>query len=102
MPRPLSDIRAAVIGTGFIAGLHIDALRRTGDQVAGVHTRDAEAARAGGRFPRVYDDLEQLCADDSIDAVHVTSPNHLYFPQVRALVAAGRHVVCEKPLALSA
>ncbi len=102
MPRPLSDIRAAVIGTGFIAGLHIDALRRTGVQVAGVLTRDAEAARAGGRFPRVYDDLEQLCADDSIDAVHVTSPNHLHFPQVRALVAAGRHVVCEKPLALSA
>jgi predicted dehydrogenase len=102
MARQLSDIRSAVIGTGFIAGLHIDALRRTGVQVAGVLTRDAEAARGSGRFPRVYDDLEQLCADDSIDAVHVTSPNHLHFPQVRALIAAGKHVVCEKPLALSA
>jgi predicted dehydrogenase len=67
-----------------------------------VLTRDAEAARAGGRFPRVYDDLEELCADDTVDAVHVTSPNHLHFPQVRALIAAGKHVVCEKPLALSA
>jgi predicted dehydrogenase len=100
--RKLSDVRAAVIGTGFIAGLHIDALRRIGVQVAGVLTRDAAAARAGGRYERVYEDLDELCADASIDVVHVTSPNALHFPQVRALVAAGKHVVCEKPLALTA
>ena len=100
--RVLSGVRAAVIGTGFIAGLHIDALRRIGVQIAGVLTRDAEAARASGRYERVYADLDELCADTSIDVVHVTSPNALHFPQVRALVAAGKHVVCEKPLALTA
>jgi predicted dehydrogenase len=100
--RKLADVRAAVIGTGFIAGLHIDALRRIGVQVAGVLTRDAAAARAGGRYERVYEDLDELCADAGIDVVHVTSPNALHFPQVRALVAAGKHVVCEKPLALTA
>jgi predicted dehydrogenase len=100
--RKLADVRAAVIGTGFIAGLHIDALRRIGVQVAGVLTRDAASSRAGGRYERVYEDLDELCADAGIDVVHVTSPNALHFPQVRALVAAGKHVVCEKPLALTA
>jgi predicted dehydrogenase len=102
MAGQLSDVRAAVIGTGFIAALHIDALRRVGVQVAGVLTRDAEAARASGHYPRVYGDLDELCADDGVDVVHVTSPNALHFPQVSALVAAGKHVVCEKPLALTA
>jgi len=100
--RDVRDLRAAVIGTGFIAGLHLDALHRIGVPVAGVLTRDGAAARAGGRFARVYEDLDELCADGAVDVVHVTSPNALHFPQVRVLVAAGKHVVCEKPLALTA
>src|SRR5665647_1835119 len=52
-------------------------------------------------IPRAYESLEELCADESVDVVHVTSPNHLHAPQVLALLEAGKHVVCEKPLAVS-
>ena len=92
---------AAVIGTGFIAAVHNDALRRIGVPLRGVLTRDGDAARATGDYPHVYADLDELCADADVDVVHVTSPNYLHAGQVTQLVAAGKHVVCEKPLALS-
>ncbi len=97
-----SELGAVVIGTGFIAGLHIDALRRVGVPLRGVLTRDARAARASGRYPKVFDGLDAVCDDESVDVVHVTSPNHLHAPQVQQLLAAGKHVICEKPLALDA
>jgi predicted dehydrogenase len=97
--RPVSDLRAAVIGSGFIAALHIDAIRRLGAHVAGVLTRDPSAARRRGTACHLYGSLDELCADRSVDVVHVTSPNHLHAPQAHALIAAGKHVVCEKPLA---
>ena len=92
---------AAVIGTGFIAAVHRDALRRIGVPLRGVLTRDAAAARRSGDYPLVYDDLESLCADPAVDVVHVTSPNHLHAKQVGRLIAAGKHIICEKPLALT-
>lgn len=100
----LSDTRrlgAAVIGTGFIAAVHLDALRRIGVPLRGVLTRDAAAARRTGQYPHVYDDLEALCVDPGVDVVHVASPNYLHAEQVGRLIAAGKHVVCEKPLALT-
>lgn len=100
--RDTATVGAAVIGTGFIAAVHVDALRRIGVPVRGVLTRDAEAARATGEYPHVYDDLDALCADTTVDVVHVTSPNHLHAEQVTQLIVAGKHVVCEKPLALTA
>ncbi len=98
-------MKAAVIGTGFIGTVHIGALRRMGIEVAGVlgssPARNAERARALG-VPRAYASLDELLADGSIETVHVTSPNHAHHGQVMALLAAGRHVLCEKPLALTA
>jgi predicted dehydrogenase len=52
--------------------------------------------------PKAYGSLDELLDDTRIDVVHVTSPNHLHVPQAAAILAAGRHVVCEKPLALTA
>ena len=52
-------------------------------------------------MPRAYPSLDELLADPDVDVVHVTSPNHLHVPQARAILAAGRHVVCEKPLAMT-
>ena len=101
----LSQIGAAVIGTGFIGTVHVEALRRIGVQVRGVLGSSPErgAARADALgVPRAYDSLEALLADPSVDVVHVTSPNHLHVPQAAAVLAAGRHVVCEKPLAMTA
>ncbi len=101
MDRP---IRAAVIGTGFIGVVHVDALRRLGVEVAGVlgSTPERGAARAAeAGLPPAYPDLDALLADATVDVVHITSPNSLHVEHARAAIAAGKHVVCEKPLAIS-
>ncbi|WP_375573999.1 Gfo/Idh/MocA family oxidoreductase [Ahrensia marina] len=99
-----TKIGAAVIGTGFIGGVHIQALRRLGVDVRGVlgssPDRGEERAAALG-VPKAYASLDDLLADDSVDVVHVTSPNHAHYPQVKAILDAGKHVVCEKPLAMT-
>jgi predicted dehydrogenase len=100
-----ADIRAAVVGVGFIGVAHVEALRRLGIDVVGVVGSDPDRARtkaASASLPAVYDDLDALLADPAIDVVHVATPNHLHAPQVRDVLAAGKHVVCEKPLALTA
>jgi predicted dehydrogenase len=102
--KPRSEIGAAVIGSGFIGTVHIEALRRIGVQVRGVlgSTPERAAARATQLgVAHAYPDLDALLADGSVDVVHVTSPNHLHHPQVRQILAAGKHVVCEKPLAMT-
>ena len=102
MMRRFSDIGVAVIGSGFIGTVHLEALRRLGLQVRGLLEVSPEhgarrAAELG--LPRAYRSMEELLADERVEAVHVTSPNALHFPQVRQILAAGKHVVCEKPLA---
>ena len=102
--KPLSQIGTAVIGSGFIGTVHIEALRRMGVQVHGLLGSTPERGAASAErigLPRAYRDLGELLADDRVEVVHVTSPNHLHHPQVRQILAAGRHVVCEKPLALT-
>ncbi len=101
----LSSVGAAVIGTGFIGTVHVEALRRIGVQVHGVlgSTPERGAARAEALgVPRAYDDLDDLLADDRVHVVHVTSPNDLHVSQAAATLRAGKHVVCEKPLAMTA
>ncbi len=99
-----SALRAAVVGTGFIGTVHVQALRRLGIEVAGVLGSSPERGAARATEMNVaqgYASLDALIADDSIDVVHVTSPNHAHYPQVKALLAAGKHVICEKPLAMT-
>ncbi len=99
-----SDIGTAVIGSGFIGTVHIEALRRIGVHVTGLLESSpelgAERAAALG-MPKAYASLAELLADPDVSVVHVTSPNELHHPQVREILAAGRHVVCEKPLAMT-
>ncbi len=100
-----ADIGAAVIGTGFIGTVHVEQLRRIGVDVRGVlgSTPERGAARAEALSVRhAYASLDEILADPSVDVVHVTSPNHLHVPQASAILAAGKHVVCEKPLAMAA
>ena len=94
-----------MIGTGFIGTVHVEALRRIGVQVRGVlgSTPGRGQARADALgVPRAYASLDALLADPAVEVVHVTSPNDLHLPQARAILAARRHVVCEKPLAMDA
>jgi predicted dehydrogenase len=97
-------IGAAVIGTGFIGTVHIQALRRLGVDVRGVlgSTPDRGRTRATEiGIGHAYASLDDLLADETVDVVHVTSPNHAHYPQVKAILGAGKHVVCEKPLAMT-
>ncbi|CAN5746749.1 Gfo/Idh/MocA family oxidoreductase [soil metagenome] len=98
-----ADIRAGVVGVGFIGLAHVEALRRLGVDVRGVVGSSPERARAkaeSSALPRVYDNLDELLADPEIDVVHVASPNHVHYDQVKQVLGASKHVVCEKPLAL--
>jgi predicted dehydrogenase len=102
--RTIFEIGAAVVGTGFIGVVHVEALRRLGVQVHGVvgssHARAAERA-AALNLPPAYESFEAMLADPRVDVVHITTPNHLHYPQAKAAFAAGKHVVCEKPLAMT-
>ena len=102
--REPSEIGAAVIGAGFIGTVHIEALRRHGVQVHGLLGSTPERGAASARrlgVPRAYGSIDELLADERVEVVHVTSPNHLHHPQVTQILTAGRHVVCEKPLAMT-
>jgi predicted dehydrogenase len=99
-----SDIGAAVIGSGFIGTIHIEALRRIGVNVVGL--LEASPALGATRaeqvgIPTSYATLDDLLGDDRVRVVHVTSPNNLHYSQAKQILAAGRHIVCEKPLALT-
>lgn len=92
---------AAVVGTGFIGPVHVEALRRLDVEVLGVvgssPTRAAEKARTMP-LPPAYESFEAMLADARVDVVHIASPNDVHFDQVKAALASGKHVVCEKPL----
>ncbi len=99
-----SDIGTAIIGSGFIGTVHIEALRRIGVRVVGLLEATPELGMARAEalgLPRAYASLAEILDDDAVQVVHVTSPNELHHPQVREILAAGRHVVCEKPLAMT-
>ena len=103
--RRIADVGAAVIGTGFIGTVHVESLRRIGVPVRGVLGSSPERGRVRAEalgVARAYPSLDELLDDPSVDVVHVTSPNHLHVAQTQRVLASGRHVVCEKPLAMTA
>ena len=98
-------INVAVVGTGFIGPVHVEALRRLGITVTGLlgSDFDATASKAASlRLPKAYQSLDELLSEPGLDAVHITTPNYLHAPMVRQVLEAGKHVICEKPLAMDA
>jgi predicted dehydrogenase len=94
---------AAIVGLGFVGRAHLEALRRLGISVQGVLGSTPEGSKAASeslRLPRAYNSLEELATDVSVQVVHLCTPNHLHFQQSSQLLRAGKHVLCEKPLAL--
>jgi len=106
MSIPLHTLRAGVIGTGFIGPVHIEALKRLGVQVTAIcgSTKNAKATAEKWGIPEVYGDYDYLSMyrSPSVDVVHITSPNKVHVVQALAALAAGKHVVCEKPLGMTA
>jgi predicted dehydrogenase len=101
----MSKIKAGIIGTGFIGPAHIEALRRLGFvEVAAVSERDqglADRKAAELSIAKAYGDYKQLLADPEIQVVHNCTPNHLHFGVNCDIIAAGKHVISEKPLAMN-
>ena len=101
----MSRIRTAVIGTGFMGRVHLEALRRVENvdvvEIAASSPDKAKAGAAGYGVLNATGDYRDILADPSIDAVHITTPNVSHFPIAKAAFEAGKHVLCEKPLAMN-
>jgi predicted dehydrogenase len=98
------QVRFGVVGTGFMARVHSHAIRAAGGRV----TRLAGSAPARAKevaqtlfAEDVAASVEELVADPEVDVVSVCTPNALHREMAEAALAAGRHVICEKPLALT-
>jgi predicted dehydrogenase len=101
----MQRIQAGIIGTGFIGPAHVEALRRLGTvEVLAVAERGQELAErkaADLSIPLAYGDYHDLLANAEIEVVHNCTPNHLHFEVNRDILAAGKHVISEKPLAMN-
>jgi predicted dehydrogenase len=98
-------LRAAVAGVGFIGAVHVRAARLANAEIVGVSGGEPGQTRVAAdalHVDRVFESSEALAADPGVDVVHICTPNHLHAPLARIALEAGKHVVCEKPLATSA
>jgi predicted dehydrogenase len=101
----VKKIRVAILGTGFMGRVHTEALRRLGNvEVVGVAGSSTPRARAFAdqvSIERATGDYMEYVNDPGVDVIHVCSPNEMHYEQTMASLRAGKHVMCEKPLASS-
>ncbi len=83
-------MKAAIVGSGFMGRVHAEAVRRLGT---------VEPVPVGGRDEAAF---RAALSNPAIQAVHICTPNGAHFPMAKAALEAGKHVLCEKPLATSA
>jgi predicted dehydrogenase len=99
----VANLKAAIIGLGFVGRAHLEALRRRGIPIQGILGSSPERTREACqalRLDHAYASLDELAKDKSVDVVHICTPNNVHFEQTQALMEAGKHVMCEKPLAM--
>jgi len=97
-------LSTALVGAGFIGPVHLEALRRLGRRVTGVLGSSPEkSVIAAAKFglPRGYANFQEILDDPTVGVVHLTSPNRAHAEQCRLALRAGKHVLCEKPLAMT-
>jgi predicted dehydrogenase len=106
MSQVKKPVRIGIVGTHFVSDWLAEAARQTGCcEAAAVYSRSGErgadfAQQCG--LPRHFCDFGAFLKCDDIDAVYLASPNSLHYPQALAALDAGKHVLCEKPLAVTA
>ncbi|MFI1338084.1 Gfo/Idh/MocA family protein [Streptomyces sp. NPDC020845] len=96
------SLRAVVVGTGMIGAVHAAAIRAAGAELAGAVASTPERGKRVAvewHLPVSYPDLDAVLADESVTVVHICTPNALHVEQAEAALSAGKHVICEKPLA---
>jgi predicted dehydrogenase len=102
----MKKIRTGIIGSGMMGPIHTEALRRLGYvEVVALAEATEELARTKSQalhIPKGYADYRKLIADPEIDVVHNCTPNSVHFEVSKAIIAAGKHIVSEKPLATTA
>jgi predicted dehydrogenase len=99
------ELRVGIAGAGFIGAIHARSARLAGARLVGVADSSAERAELAARrlgADRAFDSALALAEAPEVDVVHVCTPNHLHLPVAEAALRTGKHVVCEKPLALDA
>jgi len=105
VPELLDRVRLGVVGVGNVAALNVAGyLEHDRCDVVAVCDPNGERARAAAArwgVDRAYTDLDELLADQDVDAVEILTPTHLHHDHVLAALAAGKHVSCQKPLANS-
>jgi predicted dehydrogenase len=101
----MQKLKTALFGTGFVGRVHLEAIRRLGFvQLYAIGEPQIEKAnQLADEFgaEKAEADFHDILKDPAVDAVHVCTPNHLHFPIAKEALLAGKHVVCEKPLATS-
>jgi predicted dehydrogenase len=99
----MKPIRTAIFGTGFMGRVHLEAVRRVESveaaAIAGRNTEAAQRLGVGFSVPTITADYREILRDPAIDAVHICIPNAQHFPMAKDALLAGKHVLCEKPLA---
>jgi len=99
----MKTINTAIIGTGFMGRVHLEAIRRVElVEAAAISGRNIEAAQGlaeGFSIPTIAADYHDILANPQIDAVHICTPNAQHFSMAKEALQAGKHVLCEKPLA---
>src|SRR5207253_4145796 len=99
-------IGMGIVGAGFVGPHHVDAVRRLGfvDIIAVAGSSDASAKKKADALgiPRAYGSYEALLADKDVQVVHNATPNYLHYPVNAAALAKGKHVISDKPLAMTA
>ena len=98
-------MRVAIVGAGTISKIHINAFRAAGAEIAGLVDRrreSAEARAAECAVEKVYDTVDEVLADPGVDAVSIATPVSTHTELTCKALAAGKHVFCEKPPAMTA
>ena len=101
MPKTL---RAGIVGAGFMAGVHARAIRDSGHEVVGISGSSPESSfGAANRLnvEKAFSSWQELVSSPEVDVVHICTPNELHAPIIKAAVAAGKQIVCEKPISVS-
>lgn len=101
----MKRIKSGLIGGGFIGKIHAEAVRRLGYvDVVAIAEASQELAEQKAQelsIPKAYGDYRKIVNDPDIEVVHVLTPSQFHFPMSKAIIEAGKHVVCEKPLAMN-